>query len=85
MPPRRAFVNQYHHNLYANRYNLRHSKAETAALADSREEEGRRLRGVTAEAAMEMTAAIIIVFLYIVTSHNLILFQSPLELSMSVG
>jgi hypothetical protein len=36
-----------------------HLKAETAALADSREEEGRRLRRGTAEAAMEMTAAII--------------------------
>jgi hypothetical protein len=65
--------------------NLRYSKAETAALADSREEEGRRLRESTAEVAMEMTAAIIIVFLYIETTHRPILFQSALELSMNVG
>jgi hypothetical protein len=65
--------------------NLRYLKAETAALADSREEEGRRLRCDTAETAMEMTAAIIVVFLYIVTTHPLVLFQSALERSMSVG
>jgi hypothetical protein len=65
--------------------NTGHLKAETAALADSREEEGRRLRRDTAETAMEMTAAIIIVFLYIETTLSLVLLQSALELSMSVG
>jgi hypothetical protein len=60
-------------------------KAETAALADSREEEGRRLRCDTAETAMEMTAAVIIVFLYIETTFGLVLFQSALELLVSVG
>jgi hypothetical protein len=34
---------------------------------------------------MEMTAAIIIVFLYIETTLSLVLLQSALELSMSVG
>jgi hypothetical protein len=60
-------------------------KAETAALADSREEEGRRLRRDTAETAMEMIAAVIIVFLYIETTLSLVLFQSTLDLLVSVG
>jgi hypothetical protein len=61
------------------------SKAETAALADSREEEGRRLRGSIAEAAMEMTAAVIIVLLYIETTPRPFLFRPAFEFSMSVG
>jgi hypothetical protein len=65
--------------------NLRHLKAETAALVGSREEEGRRLGLGIARVAMEMTAAVIVVFLYISTILGPKLFQPALECLMSIG